>query len=55
MNCRLPIRPEAQANVEVAWQEEVQRRIGDLERGAVHCIPWEQVRQQLRNSANAEG
>lgn len=37
-------------DVEQAWQEEVQRRIQQIDRGEVQTIPWEEVRRQLRRS-----
>jgi putative addiction module component (TIGR02574 family) len=39
-------------DVEQAWQEEVQRRIHDIESGAAACIPWEEVRRRLRDGAS---
>jgi putative addiction module component (TIGR02574 family) len=36
--------------VEQAWQEEVQRRLGQIERGEVNTIPWEEVQRRLRHS-----
>ena len=36
-------------DVEQAWQEEVQRRLQQIERGEVKTIPWEVVQRQLRN------
>ena len=38
-------------NVEQAWQEEVRRRISELDRGVATCVPWEEVRCRLRNKA----
>ena len=35
--------------VEQAWQEEVQRRLGQIERGEVNTIPWEEVQRRLRH------
>lgn len=37
------------ANVEQAWQEEVQRRLQQVERGEVKTIPWEEVQRRLRH------
>lgn len=37
-------------DVEQAWQEEVQRRLQQIDRGEVQTIPWEEVRRQLRRS-----
>ena len=33
-------------DVEQAWQEEVRRRITDLESGNAVCIPWDEVRRR---------
>lgn len=35
--------------VEQAWQEEVQRRLGQIERGEVKMIPWEEVQRRLQH------
>lgn len=35
-------------DVEQAWQEEVQRRLQQIERGEVKAIPWEEVQRRLR-------
>jgi putative addiction module component (TIGR02574 family) len=37
------------ADVEQAWQEEVQRRLQQIDRGEVRTIPWEEVQRQLRH------
>jgi len=37
-------------DVEIAWQQEVQRRIEEIDRGDVACIPWEQVLNRLRGN-----
>ena len=34
--------------VEQAWQQEVQRRLQQVERGEVKIIPWEEVQRRLR-------
>ncbi|MDH5667930.1 MAG: addiction module protein [Nitrospira sp.] len=36
-------------DVELAWQEEVQRRLQQIERGEVNTIPWEEVQRRLRH------
>jgi len=41
-------------NVEVAWQEEVTRRLKEIDSGAVKCIPWEEVRDKLQRNVSAE-
>ena len=35
-------------DVEQAWQEEVQRRLQQIERGEMKTIPWEVVQRLLR-------
>jgi putative addiction module component (TIGR02574 family) len=42
-------------NVEAAWAEEVERRVRDIESGAVETIPWEQVRAELFSRMSDEG
>lgn len=37
------------SDVEKAWQEEVQRRLEQVERGEVKTIPWEEVQRRLRH------
>ncbi|MFH1563333.1 MAG: addiction module protein [Nitrospirota bacterium] len=37
-------------DVEVAWQEEIQRRVMEVNKGNVVCIPWEVVRERLRRN-----
>lgn len=32
---------------EDAWDEEIARRIGEVERGEVELIPWEDVRAEI--------
>ncbi len=34
-------------NVEEAWQQEIQRRLSELDRGDVECVPWEEVRNRM--------
>ncbi|MCI0695782.1 addiction module protein [candidate division KSB1 bacterium] len=41
---------EVDWDVEVAWQQEVQRRIEKIDKGEVVCLPWEQVLQRLREN-----
>jgi len=44
---------EVDWEVEVAWQQEAQRRIEEIDRGEVVCLPWEQVMNRLRGNARA--
>lgn len=41
-------------NVELAWQEEVTKRLEEIDSGIIKCIPWEEVRDKLRQNASAE-
>jgi putative addiction module component (TIGR02574 family) len=36
-------------DVEQAWQEEIQRRLQQIDRGEVKTIPWEEVQRRLRH------
>ncbi len=38
---------EADPGVEEAWAEEIDRRLAELDSGAVKTIPWETVRENL--------
>lgn len=38
---------EPEPGVEVAWANEIERRVREIESGAVQTIPWEQVRAEL--------
>ena len=44
---------EPDPDVEAAWAAEIQRRVADLESGAVKTIPWEEVRRRLVERLNA--
>jgi putative addiction module component (TIGR02574 family) len=37
----------ADENVEAAWNEEIARRIADLDSGKSKTVPWEEVRAQI--------
>lgn len=39
-----PVDPE----VEAAWEEEIARRLKEIDEGRVEMMPWEQVRDELR-------
>jgi len=40
--------PTVDADTEIAWQEEIARRLRDVESGKVKTIPWEEVRRKGR-------
>jgi putative addiction module component (TIGR02574 family) len=37
----------ADHNVEAAWDEEIKRRISEIESGKVQMVPYEEVRRRL--------
>ena len=43
---------EPDPGVEAAWAAEIERRVAELESGAVKTIPWEEVRQRLLDRLN---
>jgi putative addiction module component (TIGR02574 family) len=43
---------EFEKDAEIAWQKEIEKRIDDIDRGKVTCMPWELVRMQLRKNSN---
>jgi putative addiction module component (TIGR02574 family) len=40
--------PTIDEGSEIAWQEEIARRLSDVESGKVKTIPWEEVRRKGR-------
>jgi putative addiction module component (TIGR02574 family) len=44
---------EPDPEVEAAWAAEIERRVAELDAGAVKTIPWEEVRQRLLDRLNA--
>jgi putative addiction module component (TIGR02574 family) len=40
-------------DVEFAWQDEIEKRLKEIDSGIVQCIPWEDVREQLYKNAHA--
>lgn len=44
----------ADIDVELAWQEEVGRRLKEIDSGTIQCIPWEDIRARLYENAQAE-
>lgn len=39
--------PEAEQGVEAAWLQEIDRRVREIDSGAVQTIPWEIARERL--------
>lgn len=44
---------EADAEVELAWQNEIAKRLNEIDSGKVKCVPWEEVRSRLHENAHA--
>lgn len=44
---------EADPDVEAAWSAEIARRVAQLDSGDAKTIPWDEVRQRLRDRLNA--
>lgn len=40
--------PEPEIDVQLAWREEIDRRIRQIDSGAVDLIPWSDARRALR-------
>jgi putative addiction module component (TIGR02574 family) len=45
---------EVDKNVEAAWEEEIARRLAELDTDSVQCVPWEEVKAQLMRHTGAE-
>ncbi len=39
--------PEVDHDAEAAWSVEIARRLGEIERGAVQTVPWDQARRMI--------
>ena len=49
------LEPEAEEGVEPAWVTEVERRMAELDSGAVEPIAWEDLRARLHGGAGDPG
>jgi putative addiction module component (TIGR02574 family) len=38
-------------DIDLAWQTEIDKRLREIDNGAVQCIPWEEVRDRLFRNA----
>lgn len=45
---------EADEDLESAWQDEIERRLAELDAGSLKLVPWEEVKAKLRKSAGAQ-
>ena len=46
---------DPEVELELAWQEEVKKRLAQIDRDKVQCVPWEEVRDRLRGKYRAQG
>ena len=44
----------ADREIERAWQHEINKRLGEIDSGAVRCVPWEAVRDRLYQNAHVQ-
>jgi putative addiction module component (TIGR02574 family) len=44
--------PVVDADVASAWETEIQRRLGELDTGAVKPVPWPDARQRILGESN---
>ncbi len=44
------LEPEKDHDVEIAWQQEVSRRIEQIDQDEVTLIPYEEVKKQIRGN-----
>lgn len=49
------LEPESEEGVEQAWVAEIERRMVELDSGAVQTIPWDELRARLYGSSRATG
>lgn len=49
------LEPESEGGVEQAWVAEIERRMVELDSGAVQTIPWDEVRARLYGSSGGPG
>jgi putative addiction module component (TIGR02574 family) len=49
------LEPESEEGVEEAWVAEIERRMAELDSGAVQAISWEELRARLYGSASGSG
>jgi putative addiction module component (TIGR02574 family) len=46
--------PTVEPDAELAWQEEIARRLEEVESGRVKTIPWDEVQRKGRTLLNGE-
>jgi len=45
---------EVDEAVEAAWQEEIERRLAELDDGSVELVPWEEVKARLKKNTGGQ-
>ena len=45
---------KANREVEQAWQQEIDKRLAEIDTGVVKCIPWEEVRDRLHQNTHVQ-
>jgi putative addiction module component (TIGR02574 family) len=45
---------EVDEHVESAWQEEIERRLAELDADRVKLVPWDEVKEKLMRRTGAE-
>jgi len=48
------LEPEKDAEVDLIWAAEIERRGAELRQGLVTAVPWNEVREKALRFANAE-
>ncbi|HTS06281.1 MAG TPA: addiction module protein [Candidatus Eisenbacteria bacterium] len=46
--------PTIDSDAEMAWQEEIVRRLEEVESGRVKTVPWEEIRRKGRTLLNGQ-
>nr|VFJ93690.1 MAG: putative addiction module component, TIGR02574 family [Candidatus Kentron sp. LFY]VFJ93709.1 MAG: putative addiction module component, TIGR02574 family [Candidatus Kentron sp. LFY] len=39
---------------DLAWEQEINKRLREIDTGAVTCTPWEEAREQLYRNAHVQ-
>jgi len=42
------------AEIEAAWAQEIERRLDEIDSGAVQMIPWDEVREEMLTGMSPE-
>ncbi len=49
------LEPESEEGVEETWIAEIERRMAELDSGAVQTVPWEELRARLFGGSSGSG